>query len=58
MHVFFQFKGKLFHSQETLSSPTLPDVILGLNSIRLSDAALDNLFFSKTCFNKGSVNML
>ena len=34
------------------------EVILGQNCVRLSDAALDDLFFSKTCFIKSSVNML
>ena len=31
-------------------------VILGQNCVRLSDAALDDLFFSKICFIKSSVN--
>ena len=38
--------------------PCIPGVILGKNCIRLSDAALYDLIFSKIYFIKNSVNML
>ena len=36
----------------------LSGVILGKNCVRLSEAAPDDLFFSKICFIKSSVNVL
>ena len=36
----------------------ISEIIPGQNSVRLSDAALDYLFFSKICFIKSSLNML
>ena len=33
-------------------------VILSQNSVHLSDAPLNDLFFSKMCFTKSSTNML
>ena len=39
-------------------SKLIPGVILGQNCIRLSDTALNDLFFSKICFIKSSINIL
>ena len=36
----------------------IPGVVLGWNWVRLPDAALDDLFFSKICFIKKNVRRL
>ena len=48
---FFSFASGFFTYQ-------LPEVIQGQNCVPLSDAALDDSYFSKFCFIKSNVNML